>query len=167
MPSQALTAARARELLEYDLETGVFRWRVTNSNRAVAGTVAGVIGHGGYRYIRIDGCRCLAHRVACLMVTGEWPANEVDHRNGIRDENRWANLRQATRSQNRANTARTSRNTSGVKGVNWEARRGKWLARIMAAGRLHHIGYFDSLDEAAAARAKAAAEHHGEFARVA
>lgn len=159
-----LTAERARELLIYDPETGAFRWR-TSRRKASAGAIAGSTDVDGYWQIKIDRRNYRGHRVAWLIMTGAWPPDQVDHENLIPGDNRWANLRLATRSQNQANRGRPRNNTSGAKGVRWNRRAGKWQARIHVRCRERHLGVFDDIKAAAAAYRKAAAEAHGEFAR--
>lgn len=156
-----LTAERLRSLLHYDPETGAFTRR-----RSVQGfhanTTAGVLHKAsGYIIVGVDRRRYRAHRLAWLCMTGEWPS-EVDHRNGDRADNRWENLREATRSQNNANQKRRHDNSSGVKGVSWDTLNRRWRAYINGK----QIGRFDSIDEAAAARAAAARALYGEFARA-
>lgn len=164
-----LTAARLRELLSYDPETGVFRWRVYRARNARAGDVAGRIikaapdKGGGYRSIGIDGSEYLAQRLAWLHMTGEWPPAQVDHENRNRDDNAWRNLRDATRSQNQANRPAQANNTSGFKGVAFHKGAGRWRATL---GK-RHLGLFDSPEQAHAAYAEAARGAFGEFARAA
>lgn len=97
-----LTAERVREILDYDPLTGVFRWAIRTSPAAAAGDVAGSL-YAGYRRIRIAGRAYLAHRLAWLHVHGEWPAGEVDHRNGNPGDNRIGNLRVVTPQENKHN----------------------------------------------------------------
>jgi len=160
-----LTAERLRELFNYDPETGVFRRRVTCSNRR-AGEVAGSFSHG-YLRIGIDGRDYLAHRLAWLHVHGVWPAGEVDHRNQTRDDNRIDNLREATHAQNGWNAGKRSHNASGFKGVSFDKRDRRWVAEIRHHGKRECLGYFDTPEEAHAAYVEAAHRLHGEFARAA
>jgi hypothetical protein len=170
-----LTAEYVLSLLHYDPDTGVLTWRERsdvhpNVNSRMSGKVAGYIDKSiGYRCIRIDGRRYFAHRLAWFYVHGTWPNDQIDHINGDRSDNRFSNLREATNSENQQNRGVQSNNTSGCKGVNWAKHANKWRAAIMHNGKPKHLGYFDAdkLDEAAAAYAKAAREHHGEFARAA
>lgn len=162
-----LDARRLRDLLNYRPETGMFCWRETNSNRAKAGSIAGTRDkRKGYIYIRIDGRRYLAHRLAWLYVTGEWPEHQVDHRDLNPSNNKWSNLRAATDSDNKAN-----RRGHGAlpKGVIFDRRRSvhPYYARIMVRGVFHHIGSFETAEQAAAAYSKAARKHFGQFARSA
>lgn len=96
------------------------------------------------------------------FLTG-WPL--VDHRNGDGLDNRRANLRRATKSQNGANQRIAARNTSGFKGVSWHKASQKWDAHIRANGRQRHLGLFLSPEEAARAYDAAARDLFGEFAR--
>jgi hypothetical protein len=95
------------------------------------------------------------------------PAGEVDHINGVRADNRIANLRLATMSQNRANAKRRSDNRSGLKGVSWCAPRSKWRAQIKTGGRSQHLGLFGSAEAAHAAYSREATRVFGEYARLA
>lgn len=157
-----LTRARLKELLHYDPETGHFMRRVTVSN-AVAGSRAGAIGNRGYVRIRIDDKEHLAHRLAFLYMTGEWPPKDVDHINRDRADNRWENLRHATRQENLRNVGLHRSNTSGHRGVTWNKRRGKWQAFGKRGGRYIFLGCFDVLEEAAATARKWREDNFGEF----
>lgn len=165
MAANELTAERVRELLHYAPDTGVLTWRATMGRSALAGSVAGTCGR--YVNVKIGQRRYYAHRLAWLYMTGEWPRVYIDHRNGDGLDNRFANLREATGSQNQANKIISKVNSSGVKGVHWFARTQKWRAEIKANGRSVHLGYFTELSDAAAARAKAEREHHGQFRQAA
>ena len=90
---------------------------------------------------------------------------EVDHIDGDGLNNRRANLRPALRAQNMHNQRRRKDNKSGVKGVSWLRRERLWVAAVYLHGKQKRIGYFSSLDEAAAAVATARARLHGDFAR--
>lgn len=109
----------------------------------------------GYRQGDIDHVRFKAHRVIWALHTGEWPADQIDHINGVRDDNHIINLRVVTRQENGRNKSMLRNNTSGVCGVDWNKAKGKWRARIKIDGRFKHLGYFTAIDAAAAARAEA------------
>ena len=163
----SLTAARARELLDYNRETGALRWRIAPRRGISPGSVAGGR-RGRYVTLQIDGKKYQAHRVAFLIVTGIWPADEIDHRDLSGLNNEWANLREASPTQNKGNTGVAVHNTSGVKGVSWDKARGRWVAMIKIAGKQRNLRRFDNLDAAAGAYLSAAKKHFGDdFARAA
>lgn len=164
-----ITAARLRELFNYDPETGIFTHRVGRKGGGTrAGDVAGRIRpHDGRRRIGVDYGRFFAYQLAWLYVTGEWPNSTIDHKNGIQSDDRFSNLRLCTNSENMANARRPSRNTSGFKGVSWHAARGKWRATIKKDRVSIHIGHFDSPIEAHEAYIAKANELFGAFARAA
>jgi HNH endonuclease len=142
-----LTAERLRELMEYDADSGIFRWRTKrHAGRAVAVAVSG----RGYRQISIDGERYYLHRLAVLYVTGAHPQDEVDHIDGNPRNNRLLNLRAVSRRQN------------AVRGVCFD--RGKFKAQFDDGARNRHLGRFATEAEAAAAYRQAVIETHGEFA---
>lgn len=91
-------------------------------------------------------------------------SNDVDHENRNGLDCRRSNLRDATRTQNLCNTKLRSDSSSGVKGVCWDRRSGKWLARIQRDGRCRNLGYFPDIESAAEARMEAARQLHGAFA---
>lgn len=161
--------AKAMELLSYDPASGAFRWKVRRNGFGggvkpddVAGTEK-----DGYVQINVDQRIWRAQRLAWLFMTGELPPKgyEIDHINGQRSDNRWANLRQVSRRQNNYNLGTSKRNVSGTKGVSWRARNNKWLARLKVDGRVIHLGEFDLLSDAVAARKAGERVHHREFAR--
>lgn len=147
-----LTQERLKSLLEYDPATGAFTWRVQLSNRAPVGRRAGWINGSGYRHIHVDGVGYKASRLAVLYMTGEWPAALVDHRNRQRHDDRWGNLRAATKKQNQENTDVGAANRSGFKGVYWQRQRQCWNACIRHVGRSIHLGSFGTIVDAVAAR---------------
>lgn len=165
MTGLSLTYERLREVLTYYPETGEFWWRYPAKGRKSYRRV-GAINTPGYRIIGIDGGKYLASRLAYLWMTGEWPEGHMDHINCQRADDRWCNLRVATRAQNQANQPRQINNTSGYKGVFWYKAYGRWMAQITVKRKKHFLGYFDDPKEAHEAYAAAAQRFHGEFARV-
>lgn len=163
------TAKQVRAALDYDPATGVFTWRKRDDvparwNVRYAGTVAGGFKSAGSWQIALSGAVFMAHRLAWLVTTGAWPADQIDHINGDKGDNRLINLRETTRSkcQHKAGVRRD--NTSGFKGVIRDTTRGMWRAQISIDGRFLHLGYFVTPEAAHAAYCEAAAEHHGTFA---
>lgn len=154
-----VTQARLKELLDYDPGTGVFIWRVSRGT-ARAGSVAGTFNSEGYIRIKIDRKLYLAHRLVWLYVCGKFPVNQLDHIDRDPSNNRIENLRLATQAENKQNLSKPYTNTSGVVGVSWNKQTGKWQAYIQLNNRQIHLGLFDTIEEAAAARAAAKAKLH-------
>ena len=138
-----LTAQRLRDLFTYDRSSGNLI-RLKRTARCVrVGDVAGSLSDEGYLVVQIDGKSYKAHRLAWLHETGEWPPGDIDHRDGNRTNNRWANLRPADRSLNMQNQRRArSDNKSGLLGVGRGGNR--WRASIGISGKAKHIGLFDT-----------------------
>lgn len=160
-----LTIERLKEVLSYDPETGLFTRLIDVGSRGKAGDIAGGVTDRGYLVIQIDGKTYRCARLAWFYMTGRWPI-EADHEDLDRGNNRWTNLREATRKGNVCNRKLGSRNTSGFKGVSWSKLLGCWIATIGFDGKKKYLGSFDRADDAHAAYCVAAVEHHGEFARV-
>lgn len=162
------TVAVVRFLFDYDRSSGVLRWRVGIGGRTKSGSVAGCAStHGrGYVTVRLFGRRFFAHVLAWVIVRGRWPNHPIDHVNNQPGDNRWCNLRKADESENRANSGRYANNTSGFKGVHFNARRGKYLATITYRGKTTALGAFDDPKTAGAAYRDAARRIHGQFART-
>lgn len=138
--------------LNYNRDTGVFIWLVCRTFTAKHGSIAGGKTQAGYVRIKLGGKEYLAHRLAWFIMNGPIPDGyEIDHINGIRDDNRICNLRLANPQQQRANAKINSDNSSGYRGVYWNKRRKKWRAYI----RRQHLGYFDTKEAAAASYARA------------
>jgi hypothetical protein len=156
-------------VLHYDPETGLWTWLVSRGPIR-QGSPAGTIHKGkrsstAYLRIKIEGRSYLAHRLAVLYMTGEWPKNQPDHRNTDGLDNRWENLRDSTQSQNQANRPARKDNRCGIKGVSFF--NGYYHAEIQCDGKRIGLGYFKEAEPAALAYERAAKELFGEFARVA
>lgn len=161
-----LTIERLREVLSYDPDTGVFTRLKSLTHNAREGSVAGSLKSSGYMFIDVDNVRYRAHRLAWFYMTGEMPSQMVDHRDNVRSNNRWSNLRLANNQQNGANSKAKRFNTSGFKGVYWHKKRELWAAKINVGKRQIYLGCFNFREDAAAAYLRAACEHFGEFARA-
>ncbi len=157
---RALTPDHLRRLLHYDPEAGVFHWKSPRARCLSPGDKAGNKHPRGYVRIKIGRWSYQAHRLAWLYVHGRWPADEIDHRNGKRDDNRIANLRECSRGENNQNTSRYCSNSSGIHGVTWHKATNRWRARIAAGGKQRHLGLFHSAEDAQAAYLAAKAELH-------
>lgn len=155
-----LTAARLRELYRYDADTGTF-FRLSSSGGRAAGSIAGAVNADGYVQISIGGRLHYAHRLAWLYMTGEWPAELVDHEDRVRNNNAWHNLRLASNAENCQNLGRSRPNSSsGFLGVSWSEAVGKWRAYITVNGVQRNAGYFDDIEDAKRARVEAEAIYH-------
>lgn len=148
-----LTQDRLKELFTYDPNTGYFTRNISTKGTN-AGERAGTITVKGYISIGVDGKHYLAHRLAFLYMTGEWPKEHVDHKNEIKIDNTWENLRDCTRSENFKNTGARKNSKTGVKGVS----KTKTGYLVMFC-----VGTYKTLEEAKDAYAKMAILYHGEF----
>jgi hypothetical protein len=154
-----LTAQELRERLQYDPNTGRWTW-LKSPRSGWVGRPAGSLDAKGYWCIKIDGKSYKSSRLAHLYMTGEWPEEEMDHIDGKSWNDCWTNLRPATRYENNANRQMRVDNSSGVVGVFWNKTNNKWIAQL---GKLY-LGSFDTIEEATAARDRAAETLHGDFA---
>jgi hypothetical protein len=170
-------ADHLRECLSYDADSGVLVWKVrplhhfknahgmNTFNAKFAGKVATSLLNGRYLTVSIGGRTLLAHRVIWKMVTGDEPPPFVDHKDTDKLNNRFSNLRPATKQQNAFNTGVSSKNNTGFKGVSYDRQRGKYYACIRVNGKSKSLGRFDSAEQAGQAYQQAAQRAHGEFAR--
>lgn len=155
------------DLVSYDPDTGLFTWLTYRGRRANAGSIAGTRTHkSGYVYIIIMGKRYAAHRLAWFMTFGSWPPHDIDHINGVRDDNRISNLREATRQENCRNSNVSKNNTSGCVGVKYLKRNKKWTAQITVNYTRLYLGIFSLKADAIAARKLAEQKYFGSFAKV-
>lgn len=168
-PKKALppfSQERVKSLVNYDPETGLFTWRqdAGMGGRYRAGDSAGWIDKGThYPRLYLDGGEYLAHRIAVFYMTGAWPTEHVDHINRVRADNRWANLRCATQTQNNQNISLKRNNKSCVTGVSWDSARGKWVASITANSKSIALGRFETFEDAVEARRAGEQRHHGKM----
>jgi hypothetical protein len=164
-----ITPELCRQLLRYEPDTGKLFWlprtasmfrdgkqsaahncAIWNGRFANREAFTSISNHG-YNRGCIFEIYLTAHQVAWAMCYGEW-APEIDHRNGIRSDNRIANLKPVDRRGNNLNHGMDRRNKSGTTGVFWNAQRGKWQARITLHRRDKHLGFFDAVEDAREAR---------------
>ncbi len=146
-----ITAERARELFAYDPHTGALTWKKSGKGRRMD-LRAGQLRKDGYGKTKVDYQEVYNHRLIWLMVTGEWPQHEIDHRDGNPRNNRWENLRDVHPLVNCENKRKPGQtNTSGYLGVDWRQDLGKFRAVITVKGRQINLGFFTDPSDAHAA----------------
>lgn len=139
-----LTCTELKELLEYDPETGLFRWLYYVSPTCSLQWFKGNI-KGGYCTIGIKGKGYKAHRLAWLYMTGEWPKKEIDHLDQDRQNNRYLNLRDTSRTNNQLNKNKNpTRYTSKYPGVSYFSITSSWRAIIGHKNKRYYLGYFET-----------------------
>ena len=161
-----VTQERLKELFSYDADTG-YLTNLVNRGPAKQGDRAGGLHiSSGYLRVRVDSKLYREHRLIWLLVHGSFPKDQIDHINGVRNDNRLCNLREATKQQNAYNRCVPADNTSGFKGVTCRKSVGDYRARIGVNGEMKHIGYYTTPEEANEAYCKASANYHKEFGRT-
>lgn len=158
-----LTKEYLHEILHYEPVTGLFTWKISPNRRIHVGDIAGNPDLYGYIRIGINGKHYKTHRLAWLYVYGKLPSEAIDHINGVRDDNRIVNLREATHAENMRNFPARKKSFSGVKGVYWHKATNKWTATCTTDGKRCHLGYFTNITEAEMAVRNIREKHHGEF----
>jgi len=136
----------------YDKDTGSFSWRVKGPHRSMRVGGAGFLNTDGYRYLGIKDKRYKEHRLAWLYVYGQWPDGQIDHINGIRNDNRISNLRVVTQRQN--NTNQETQRNGRLPGCYYDKRWGKWHAQIVWGDQHMYLGSFTTEKEASEAYLK-------------
>lgn len=162
-----LTQERLMQLLDYNRETGEFRRKVQAGayDRFPVGSLAGWSNKEGYRYIRLEGRVYRASRLAYLYMTGEWPAEQIDHKNCNVSDDRWKNLRPASQSQNKRNNRLRKDSGTGYKCVVHDKSRDKYRWQVVVDGKRRKSGKrFDTAAEAYADYQARLPSFHGEFA---
>lgn len=167
---KTIGAKRVARYLKYNPKDGHIEWiRATHKNKeSYIGKFAGTKAETGYIVIKIFGKIYGAHRLAWLLTTGKWPRDHIDHKNGVRDDNRWENLRIGGYTKNAQNRPAKAGSRLGLKGVmyvNDRFRRRPYAAKIGANGRTIYLGYFSTPEMAHLAYCKAASRLHKKFAR--
>lgn len=150
--------------ISYNPMTGDFTWKRSPAPRCPIGSTAGCIDISkGYYNIKFSGNKYRAHRIAWYLCYSIDPKDCIDHKNGIRHDNRLRNLRLASKSQNACNRSIT-KGASGIKGVSWHKVTQKWRVRIRINNTVSFDGYYDSLEQAEKIAIAKRLEFHGEFA---
>lgn len=157
----------AKALWEYNKDTGIFTWKIKPCIQKEIGDIAGYVDKQGYVILTSSVCSknkaYKAHRIAYLLMTGFLPKEKIDHINGITGDNRWINLREASNSENSYNRKKSSKNTSGYKGVHKKGK--KWIAQIQINKSKIYLGIFDSKEEAHKIYCEKSKELFGSFYR--
>lgn len=143
----------------YEQSTGTFQHLLHASGRGVIKTPK------GYVRVLINGKYFMAHHLVWLLHTGGLPAKQIDHVNGLRDDNRFENLREVSpveNSQNQRCAHKTS--STGLLGAtpyrDPRLKTPRWRAQIRINGKSTHIGLFASAEEAHEAYLAAKRIHH-------
>lgn len=172
-----------KKVIDYNPETGIALWKPRNDslmgdtnltqswNDKFAGKPAGSLSSKGYIIVSFKHniesggklCKILMHRIAWALVHNEWPESMLDHDNGIRHDNRIANLKLSDNSKNGKNSV--PRSGSGYKNICWDKTRNKWLVTLKTNGKVTNIGRFENLEEAIIERNKSYKEHGYPIAR--
>lgn len=159
-----MTYDQANRLWEYNKETGMLSWKIhAPYHKAYPGKEAGcsyVAGRTSYLIIQRAGVFYKVHQIIWLLVTKEWPKDEIDHEDGNGLSNKWENLREVTRLKNMQNRRKNLNNKSGNVGVTRNKKAGKWKAQIYENGRYVYLGLYFSIEEAVKVR-QAASERFG------
>lgn len=156
------TPEELREIFIYNQENGELRWASDRNQRIKSGMLAGTIDRNGYVKIKIRGLFRFGHRIAWAIHSGAWPTKQIDHINGIRSDNRIANLREATAQENQANRHKGT-SVTGYRGV-MRSKGGKFVARRKTGDKLRQLGTFATAELAAKAYDAALIAEHGAFA---
>lgn len=134
-----------RSVLTYNSQTGVLKWNGRDRWHR-KGQIAGTPGPKGYLYLSVGGVRYQAHRVAYMIYTGKLLKGEIDHLNGIRTDNRWANIKDGSHRDNMRNMA--IHRKGKLPGATLIKASGKWRSSISCFGRKIHLGTYDTEAEA-------------------
>lgn len=157
MSSDPFTQAYLQHLLHYDYLTGEWIWINPLARNIRRGDVAGTVRWDGRRQISIKGRIYLGSRLAWLYMTGRWPTDEIDHKNRIKSDDRWENLREATHSENMYNRDWCER-SGELRGI---CKEGNQFRVIIGNS---YLGYYATLEEAIAVRDEALTDWAGPFA---
>ena len=156
-----LTQEFLKEHFEY--RDGHLWWVKPRSNRVKIGQQFGRCTNG-YRQGKLKGKNCYEHRLIWLYYHGIWPKDQIDHINGIKNDNRIENLRECTVQQNQFNIKSVSGSSSKYKGVSWNKQRKKWVAGHKYKGKRYDLGRYETEEEAAEAYREATENLHKDYA---
>lgn len=157
-----VTQNELKEFFTYDKDSGHFTRIKKLGKKGIIGQVCNSKNNCGHIQITFKGRTYPAHRLAWLYVYGEFPKNQIDHINCIRDDNRIINLREATNQQNSFNRTQAL-GISGLKGVQWDKVKNKWLVVPVINNKRHYLGYFDDKENAFSVYLDFCKNNHGDF----
>jgi len=146
-----------KKLISYNAETGEFTRLIGSGKGAALGTkTKGSLDKtNGYLKLCIKGKQYYSHRLAWLYMTGHWPPEQIDHKNEIRTDNRFDNLRLANNAQNNQRSKPRSDSDTQILGVCWNKKAKKYIAQITHNKRHYYLGVYDYLHDAILARRNA------------
>lgn len=157
---RTLTIEYLHKHLRYDPASGLFIRLVTvKGSHGQAGRIVGSVTENGYVMVTLALDHYYAHVLAWFYMTGQWPSLEVDHKNRVRTDNRWDNLREVTHNEQMWNRTKSVGKSSRHMGVTL-TKSGRWRAVIRSNGKHIHLGMFATEDEAALAYVTAKADLH-------
>lgn len=149
-----LNQDKVRGLFGYDPLTGILRWKIQPRANVKMGREAGWV-MDGWKFVMIEQKTYPVSCVIWLWMTGKYPIGQIDHKDRCRSNNKWANLREVPQDINKQNKGLQCNNKSGVRGTYWNKAIKKWHTQISVKGKRKHLGFFNSLVEASAARKEA------------
>lgn len=159
-----VTFSYLQEILSYSPDNGQWRCKKAYSPQSYPGKKVGWMHDQGYCCLTINNKKYKLHILAWFYMTGVWPKVDIDHIDNNRSNNKWLNLREATPSQNGANSLLNTNNTSGYKGVSWNKIRQKYEVYIKIGYTKKHLGLYKTLEKSSAVYDEAALKYFGEFA---
>lgn len=152
------TQSDLKKAVTYDEGTGYFYWAIDHKH-GKKGDRADTVDCTGHMYVMVNSESYATHRLAVLYMTGEWPVELVERINGIKQDNRWSNLREISIAESHKNMVLAKNNTSGVVGVSYNNGKKMWAADIGVNGKGIHLGYFVKKEDAIKARKAAEAKY--------
>lgn len=161
-----ITQDYVKKFYIYEPDTGNFIWAVHRHGSKGVGSVAGKTDSHGYIQIRLNGKSHLAHRIAFIYMTGLAPHDkEIDHVDGVRNNNSWSNLRACNRRQNQQNKIFISDSATGIRGVFKRKNKNAYDVVVSVGGKNRYFGRFPDLEFAELVAIEARNKYHGLFAR--
>jgi len=155
-----ITQKELKEVLNYNPKNGLFTWKIKANKDRNIGSVAGSKNKKGYVIIGYDRKTYLGHRLAHLYMLGEFPKNQIDHKDHIKHNNKWKNLREVTNQENHKNMTIQKNNKSGHIGVSFNKEKNKFQSYITVNNKKINLGYYVELNSAIYARKQAETKYN-------